>query len=89
VSFNKTSSNAQFRKKESFGYPLWSDLDRELGLYYGAAKSKTTFLASRITVVLDPQGTWKLLYPSKVVSKDLYNHGAIVLNDLKVLLGKP
>ena len=64
---------------------MWSDSERELALYYGAAKSKSQKWASRVTAVLNPAGELALFYSQAAVGFDLYNHPAVVLNDLKAL----
>jgi peroxiredoxin len=71
-----------FKLNEKFQFPLWSDNDRELALFYGAAKTKTAFAAKRITVVLDDTGRWILNYPSV----NPFTHPQAVLDDLKKIL---
>ena len=51
---------------------------------YGAADSEFAFLAKRMTVILDPQGTWTLAYPK--ISGSLYKHAQLVLDDLALLM---
>lgn len=58
-----------------------------MALYYGAAKTKSQFAASRITVILDPDGNWKYFYPSVAIGFDFYNHPGTVLKDMQALLG--
>ena len=86
MSFDSPAENAAFKSADKFQYPLWSDLQRELALYYGAAKSKTQGAAYRVTVILDPQGHWVLTYPN--VDLSLLTHCADVLKDMKAILGK-
>ena len=88
VSFDAPAKNAKFKDVESFQFDLWSDTQRELALWYGAAKSKSQFFANRITVVLDPAGTWTLLYPEASIAFHEYDHAKVVLADLKALMGK-
>ena len=85
-SFDAPSKNAKFKQVESFKFDLWSDVNRELALYYGAAKKKTQSAASRITVILDPEGTWKYHYSSAAIGFNFYGHPGTVLNDMKALL---
>jgi len=87
-SFDKPAKNATFRAYEKFAYPLWSDVKRELALYYGAASSAKAPYAKRITVILEPSGLWRLHYPSSAVDADPYSHAEIVLQDLKQLLAR-
>lgn len=89
VSFDPPWFNALFKGNESFPFPLWSDVERELALIYGAAASVDTIFASRITVLLDPEGSWVLHYPVDVVAaKSLYVHAQTILDDLALLLGE-
>lgn len=87
VSFDAPSKNAQFIAAESFKFPLWSDTKRELALYYGAAKSEKQAFATRVTVVLDPEGRWRLFYSPSAIGFDMYNHPGVVLEDVKAILG--
>jgi thioredoxin-dependent peroxiredoxin len=48
--------NASFAKKFEFSFPLLCDVEREIGMAYGAADSPTAGSASRITYVIDPEG---------------------------------
>ena len=84
VSFDSPDSNASFKEKEGFEFDLFSDSGRELAMAYGAADSQFAFLAKRMTVILDPQGTWTLAYPK--ISGSLYKHAQLVLDDLALLM---
>ncbi len=59
-------------------------MGKELALYYGAAGAASAFFANRITVILDPEGTWILAYPK--ISGSLYKHAQVVLDDLALIL---
>jgi peroxiredoxin Q/BCP len=48
--------NAAFAKKFEFPFPLLCDVEREIGMAYGAADSPKAGSASRITYVIDPEG---------------------------------
>ncbi len=87
MSFDKPAKNAKFIEAESFKFPLWSDTKRELALYYGAAKSSSQLFASRVTVVVDPEGKWRLFYSSSAIGFDMYNHPQVILDDLTALIG--
>ena len=87
VSFDSASKNAAFKKSDNFAFALWSDLGRELALYYGAASSKTQAAADRVTVVLDDSGMQVLTYSSWMTNTGLTHHPKDVLNDCKALLG--
>jgi peroxiredoxin len=90
VSFDSPEKNAIFKANEEFTFPLWSDEDKGLAMTYGAADSTWALFASRITVVLDPQGDWVLNYPADVVSaKSLYVHAQTLLDDLALLFAAP
>ena len=84
VSFNTPAENAAFKEGQSFPFDLFSDVGKELALYYGAADSVNAFFAKRVTVILDPAGTWILAYPK--ISGSLYKHAQVVLDDLALLL---
>ena len=83
ASFDAVEDNAAFHAANGFPYPLWSDLDRELALYYGAATSDTQAMAARITVVLDAEGCLLKTYDSVSPA----THPQQVLDDLPGLLG--
>lgn len=85
VSFDHPAANKLFKQNEEFQYPLWSDEDRELALAYGAAKTATQGSAKRVTVILDPNGTWALVYPN--VDATLFDHVDHVLEDLAAIVG--
>lgn len=84
ASFDPIEDNQAFIDKEGFGYELWSDLGRELALYYDAADSEGQSKASRRTVVLDAQGRHLLNYsPGLAVGA----HPGEVLEDCQALFG--
>ena len=85
VSFDSPSNNKIFHTNEEFQFDLLSDVERELGLYYGAADNANQFFASRVTVILDDKGEWVLHYPSDKIGP-LYAHAQMVLDDLAILL---
>ena len=69
-----------------FQYDLWSDQARELALFYGAATSEIQPFALRHTVLLDPEGVWRLTYPLPQNGPGgLYAHAQQVLDDLALL----
>ncbi len=69
-------------EEEGFQYEVWKDDHGELGLYYGALSSPTGN-PSRVTKVLDADGTLILEYPSVSVG----THPAEVLEDMTTLFG--
>ena len=83
------ADNAVFKAQdppisEPLPYPLWSDLGKELALYYGAASSESQPFANRLTVVLNPDGTLVLVYEP---TSPLYLHSQDVLDDITALMG--
>lgn len=56
VSFDDPAKNAHFAEKNDFNYPLLSDLDRSMGLAYGAADAADQSAARRVGVILTPDG---------------------------------
>ncbi len=82
ASFDTVEANLAFHDENEFPYDLWSDLGRELGLYYGAATSDTQGWAARITVVLDDRGC--LVHTYEEVNP--LTHPQEVLDDLEQLL---
>lgn len=89
VSFDEPGQNAKFIAADSFAFPLWSDVGRELALTYGAATDVDQFFADRVTVVLDPKGAWRLVYPTATVSWNLAAHPGQVLQDCQALVAGP
>ena len=85
MSFDTVAENAAFKANNELPYALWSDLDRELALYYGAASTAGQWFANRITVILDPDGNWVLEYAP---SGNLYLHAQLVLDDLAILMAQ-
>ena len=61
-SFDTPKANEAWAEIEGFSFELWSDSDKTLALYYGAASSPTTRNASRVTKVLDAEGNLVLEY---------------------------
>ena len=56
MSFDAPEANKAFAEKFGFGYPLLCDVDRSLGVAYGAADSADAATARRIGVVVGPDG---------------------------------
>jgi len=63
VSFDTPAENAAFAKKFGFNFPLICDLDRKVGLAYGAADAATSPNAKRVGVIIGPDGKVKAWYP--------------------------
>ena len=81
VSTSNLQVIADWVAEESFQYEVWRDDNGELGLYYGALSSPTGN-PSRITKVLDANGTLILEYTSVSVG----THPIEVLEDLQAIL---
>lgn len=85
VSFDPPAENQAWAIDEGFQFELWSDTGRELALYYGAATSPAQGAASRVTKILDANGTLVLEYTVSAVG----THPAEVLEDCRVLFPSP
>lgn len=59
VSFDTQADNKAFAEKFNFQYPLLCDVDRKVGLAYGAATDPKAEYAQRIGVVIGPDGLIK------------------------------
>jgi thioredoxin-dependent peroxiredoxin len=71
-------ANAAFAKKNAFNFPLLSDVDRTLGLAYGACKDPKAAWPSRVSFLIDEQGQIARTY-ERVDPRD---HPASVLADI-------
>lgn len=56
MSFDTPAENRAFAEKFGFGYPLLCDVDRTMGVAYGAADSAAAATARRVGVVVGPDG---------------------------------
>jgi thioredoxin-dependent peroxiredoxin len=56
ISFDTVPDNAAFAQKFGFPFPLLCDVDRKIGLAYGACESSADESAKRITYVIGPDG---------------------------------
>ena len=56
VSFDSIEENRAFAEKFDFPFPLLCDVNRELGVAYGAADDPSAGFAKRISYVIDEQG---------------------------------
>ena len=63
VSFDSVSENKAFAEKFQFPFLLLCDIEKKLGLAYGAIKTVDDKHASRIGYVIDTQGKIKGAYP--------------------------
>ena len=83
MSFDTPAKNQEWAVDEGFTFELWTDDDKTLALYYGAATSETQQTATRISKLLLPDGTLLLDYLKVGVT----NHPQEVLEDCQALFG--
>jgi thioredoxin-dependent peroxiredoxin len=63
VSFDTPAENRAFAEKFHFEFPLLCDVDRKMGVAYGAAASATATNAQRVGVVVGSDGRVKEWLP--------------------------
>jgi thioredoxin-dependent peroxiredoxin len=68
VSFDTAAENAAFAQKFGFNFPLLCDVDRKVGLSYGACDDVKASSARRVGVIIGPDGKVKAYHP-KVSAK--------------------
>ena len=78
ASFDTPVENRAFRDKFDFPFDLISDVDRSVGLAYGAAEDAEAQYAARISYLIGPDGRIVKTY-AKVVPAE---HAEEVLGDL-------
>ena len=71
VSFDTVEENCAFAEKFDFPYKLLCDVERELGLAYGAADAKDSGFAKRISYVIGEDGKILLAYAKVKPDKHL------------------
>lgn len=84
VGFDDPATNAGWAAEEGFTFELWTDDDKTLALTYGAATSQSSPVPSRVTRVLDADGTLLLEYQVSAIG----THPSEVLADCQVLFGQ-
>ena len=62
IGFSSIEDNHNWAIEKEFPFEVWTDSNRTLGLYYGAATSATQSAPSRITRILDAQGNVAVIY---------------------------
>ena len=55
--------NAKFAKKFGFNFPLLCDVDRKIGVAYGAAEDAKAGSAKRISYLIGKDGKIRKAYP--------------------------
>ena len=78
ASFDSVEENAAFAQKNAFTFPLLCDVDRKIGLAYGACADAAAKWPSRVSFLIDENGKIARVY-DKV---DARNHPAQVLADV-------
>lgn len=63
VSFDAVEANRAFAKKFQFPFQLLCDVDRKLGVAYGACKDASAASAARIGYWIDKSGVVRAVYP--------------------------
>ncbi len=56
ISFDTPEENKAFAEKFGYTFPLLCDMDRKIGLAYGACKTAKDRYPSRLTFVISPDG---------------------------------
>lgn len=56
MSFDTVEKNREFAEAQGFTYPLLCDVERKLGLAYGACETKRDAFPRRITYVISGDG---------------------------------
>ncbi len=85
MGWNEPSENQSWAEDEDYEYEIWSDDDKTLAVYYGAAYSTSDWFPSRVTMLLDANGTLILEY---VDSVNVGTHPAKVLEDCQAIFGE-
>ncbi|MCP4807431.1 MAG: redoxin domain-containing protein [Proteobacteria bacterium] len=78
ISFNTVADNQSWAEGEEFEFEVWSDDDKDLAVYYGAAKDDNAIWCDRVTFLLDEDGTVLLEYVDDI---DAGVHPGQVLED--------
>ena len=73
----------EWAEEQSYEFDIWSDQDRTLGAYYGAADGPGDSVFSRVTKVTNPDGVLVLEYVDAI---DTGTHPSEVLSDLLQLI---
>ena len=63
ASFDSVEKNAKFARKFEFNFPLLCDVDRRIGIAYGAAEDPKAGSAKRISYLIGRDGKIRKAYP--------------------------
>lgn len=83
VSFDAPADNQAWAEEQGYTFELWTDDDKTLALYYGAAKNDRASMPDRITRLLGDDGSVLLEYDDVDVSASPQD----VLEDCQALFG--
>lgn len=83
VGFDEPATNQAWAEDQGYQFEIWTDQDKTLAVYYGAAASTSAAVPSRVTKILDEAGTLILEYQVS----DIGTHPAQVLEDCQLLFG--
>ena len=78
ASFDTPDENRAFKEKFDFPFDLLCDVDRKVGLAYGATNSADTGYPARVSFLIDPEGRVARAYGSVKPA----HHPGEVLNDI-------
>ena len=84
MGFADPATNQSWAEDQGYGFELWSDTDRVLALHYGAAESAAATMPSRITRLLDVDGSVLLEYDDV----SAFSGPADVLKDCEALFAE-
>jgi peroxiredoxin Q/BCP len=84
VGLDDPAENLAWASEEGFGYELWTDDDRVLGVTYGALSSPSDRGVARVTMLLGADGELLLRYTDDIV---VGTHPGQVLEDCEKLFG--
>lgn len=83
VGFDSPEVNQAWAEDEGYQFEIWTDDDKTLAVYYGAAASTSATVPLRVTKILDAEGELILEYSVTNVG----THPAQVLADCQALFG--
>ena len=84
VTFGPPSLNNDWVNSEGFQYEIWTDDNKELAIYYGAADDASAWVPDRVTRLLDANGELMLEYNAV----DFNSSPAEILADCQLIFGQ-
>jgi thioredoxin-dependent peroxiredoxin len=84
VGLDAPAENLAWADEEGFGFELWTDDDRVLGVTYGALTGDRDSSVDRVTMLLDANGDLLLEYTEAI---NVGTHPGLVLEDCERLFG--